>query len=57
METANGRSYRVDAAVLALGNFVRRPRRQLPGYVGNPWSDAARHRSSPTGRSSCSAPA
>jgi uncharacterized NAD(P)/FAD-binding protein YdhS len=40
LETANGRSHRVDAAVLALGNIVE-TKDELPGYVANPWSEAA----------------
>ena len=40
METANGRSHRVDAAVLALGNIVE-AKDEVPGYVANPWSEAA----------------
>ena len=40
LETANGRSHRVDAAVLALGNVIE-SRDELPGYVANPWSAAA----------------
>ena len=40
LETANGRSHRVDAAVLALGNVVE-AKDELPGYVANPWSAAA----------------
>lgn len=40
LETGSGRSYPVDAAVLALGNLVEaKPR--LPGYVANPWSITA----------------
>lgn len=40
LETGNGRSYHMDAAVLALGNLpLTGPR--LPGFIDNPWSDAA----------------
>jgi uncharacterized NAD(P)/FAD-binding protein YdhS len=40
LETESGRSHAVDAAVLATGNQV--PERPgLPGYVANPWSEAA----------------
>lgn len=40
LETANGRTYPIDAAVLALGN-VPDSREQPPGYVSNPWSPDA----------------
>ncbi len=40
LETSNGRTYPVDAAVLALGNLPE-AREQHPGYVDNPWSPAA----------------
>ena len=42
LETAGGRPYRVDAAVLALGNFPP-DHSQAPGYFGDPWHrDAVR---------------
>ena len=37
LETANGRTYPLDAAVLALGNLPE-AREQPAGYVDNPWS-------------------
>ena len=40
LETAGGRPYRMDAAVLALGNFPP-DHRQTPGYFGDPWHDDA----------------
>ena len=40
LETGNGRTYPIDAAVLALGNLPE-AREPLPGYVDNPWSPAA----------------
>ena len=40
LETANGRVYAIDAAVLALGNMAEE-KPALPGYVANPWSEAA----------------
>jgi uncharacterized NAD(P)/FAD-binding protein YdhS len=42
LETAGGRPYRMDAAVLALGNFPP-DQSQTPGYFGDPWhADAVR---------------
>ena len=40
LETANGRCYPMDAAVLALGNFPSTGTR-LGGFIDNPWTDAA----------------
>lgn len=40
LETANGRSYPIDAAVLALGNLPSTGPR-LAGFIDNPWTDAA----------------
>lgn len=40
LETESGRHYPVDAAVLAIGNHAP-ARPTLPGYVANPWSEAA----------------
>ena len=40
LETAGGRPYMVDAAVLALGNFPP-DRSQAQGYFGDPWHDDA----------------
>jgi uncharacterized NAD(P)/FAD-binding protein YdhS len=40
LETESGRSYAIDVAVLATGNQAP-ARPALPGYVANPWSEAA----------------
>jgi uncharacterized NAD(P)/FAD-binding protein YdhS len=40
LETGNGRTYPVDAAVLALGNLPE-TRERPPGYIDNPWSPEA----------------
>ena len=40
LETGSGRSYPVDAVVLALGN-VGETKQVQPGYVADPWSPAA----------------
>jgi uncharacterized NAD(P)/FAD-binding protein YdhS len=40
LDTCLGRTHRVDAAVLALGNFPP-DARQHDGYFGNPWDPAA----------------
>lgn len=40
LETGNGRTYPIDAAVLALGNLPE-ARNPLNGYFDNPWSPAA----------------
>ena len=40
LETAGGRPYATDAAVLALGNFPP-DRSQAPGYFGDPWQPQA----------------
>ncbi|MEK0084480.1 FAD/NAD(P)-binding protein [Benzoatithermus flavus] len=40
LETASGRCYPIDAAVLATGNYAP-VRPALPGYVADPWSEAA----------------
>jgi uncharacterized NAD(P)/FAD-binding protein YdhS len=40
LETAGGRPYATDAAVLALGNFPP-DRSHAPGYFGNPWQPEA----------------
>jgi uncharacterized NAD(P)/FAD-binding protein YdhS len=40
LETAVGRTYQVDAAVLAIGNFPPGDQ-DLPGYVNNPWAENA----------------
>jgi uncharacterized NAD(P)/FAD-binding protein YdhS len=40
LATAGGRSYEVDAAVLALGNFPP-DHTEAPGYYGDPWHPAA----------------
>lgn len=40
LETGNGRTYPVDAAVLALGN-VTEPKSAPPGFIVNPWSEEA----------------
>ena len=40
LETEGGRTYEVDAAVLAVGNFPPGDQ-SLPGYVPNPWAENA----------------
>jgi uncharacterized NAD(P)/FAD-binding protein YdhS len=40
LETAGGRGYGIDAAVLALGNFPP-DQKQAPGYYGDPWHPQA----------------
>ncbi|MBV8522066.1 MAG: FAD/NAD(P)-binding protein [Acetobacteraceae bacterium] len=40
LETEVGRTYEVDAAVLAIGNFPPGDQ-DLPGYVNNPWAEDA----------------
>jgi uncharacterized NAD(P)/FAD-binding protein YdhS len=40
LETGGGRSYGVDSAVLALGNFPP-DQKQAPGYYGDPWHPQA----------------
>jgi uncharacterized NAD(P)/FAD-binding protein YdhS len=40
LETAGGRPYRMDAAVLALGNFPP-DHSQMAGYFGDPWHPGA----------------
>lgn len=40
LETDGGRSYDVDAAILAVGNFPPSDI-SLPGYVANPWTEDA----------------
>jgi uncharacterized NAD(P)/FAD-binding protein YdhS len=40
LETEGGRTYEVDAAVIAVGNFPPSTE-SLPGYVSNPWAEDA----------------
>jgi uncharacterized NAD(P)/FAD-binding protein YdhS len=40
LETDGGRTYEVDAAVIAVGNFPPADG-TVPGYVGNPWAEDA----------------
>ncbi|MBV8526298.1 MAG: FAD/NAD(P)-binding protein [Acetobacteraceae bacterium] len=40
LETEVGRTYEVDAAVLAIGNFPPGDQ-NLPGYINNPWAEDA----------------